>query len=85
MIPVIGDAQASDLDPDFLEGVKQDGVLLYQRSGAVLPASLAALRTFAAWRIQVSELIAALRLAEGSHLAPDDVSTDMSGHHTATS
>jgi hypothetical protein len=46
-------AQASDLDPDFLESVGRDGVLLYQRDGFTRPAPLQSLEPFAQWRARV--------------------------------
>lgn len=65
LIPIFGDAQASDLDPDFLGSISHDGVLLYQRRGSLLPRALAKLTSFAEWRDEVSVLLAALRVAAG--------------------
>jgi hypothetical protein len=63
MIPVFGNAQASDLDPDFLASVAQDGILLYQRPNIRPPGLLAHLRGFAAWRDEVAALMDALSVA----------------------
>jgi hypothetical protein len=41
--------KASDLDPDFLESIGRDGVLLYQRDGFTRPAPLQSLEPFAQW------------------------------------
>jgi predicted nucleotidyltransferase len=55
---VDGDAQASDLDPDFLENVARDGVLLYQQEGATLPAVLSHLQPYERWLRRVEALLA---------------------------
>jgi len=53
-----GNAQASDLDEDFVSIVGQDGVLLYQQAGASLPPALAALTPYAVWLERVQTLLA---------------------------
>lgn len=58
IVPVPADAQASDLDPDFLETVGREGVLLYQNDGYTLPAPLQSLEPFARWEARVRQLLA---------------------------
>jgi len=60
ILPIPADAQASDLDPDFLESVGRDGVLLYQRDGFTRPAPLQSLEPFAEWEARVRQLLATL-------------------------
>lgn len=60
ILPIPTDAQASDLDPDFLENVAHDGVLLYQRDGYTRPASLQSLEPFADWETRLRQQLAAL-------------------------
>ncbi|GEM_PF-1410929 len=55
---VDGNAQASDLDEDFVRIVGEDGVLLYQQAGAPLPLPLAKLTPYAVWLKRVEELLA---------------------------
>lgn len=55
---VDGDAQASDLDPDFLENVARDGVLLYQQEGVSLPVALRSLQPYEHWLKRVEALMA---------------------------
>jgi hypothetical protein len=63
IVPIPTDAQASDLDPDFLESVGRDGVLLYQRDGFTRPAPLQSLESFAQWETRVRQLVTSLTLA----------------------
>lgn len=60
IIPIPADAQASDLDPDFLENVARDGVLLYQREGYTPPAPLQSLESFSSWEARLRQLLATL-------------------------
>lgn len=60
ILPIPTDAQASDLDPDFLESVGRDGVLLYQRDGFTRPAPLQSLTPFSEWEARVRQLLATL-------------------------
>lgn len=53
-------AQASDLDPDFLESIGRDGVLLYQCDGFTRPAPLQSLEPFAQWEARMRQLLASL-------------------------
>ena len=54
--PILGDASARDLDPDFLAEVGRGGVLLYRRDDAPRPPVLAGLQPFAAWVARVEGL-----------------------------
>lgn len=54
---MLGNAQASDLDEDFLANVASDGVLLYQQEGTSLPPALAELQPFPAWLERVNALL----------------------------
>jgi predicted nucleotidyltransferase len=54
---VTGDAEASDLDDDFVSIVGREGVLLYLRPGMEPPAALAHLTPFAVWAERVSALL----------------------------
>lgn len=65
IIPVLGDATASDLDPDFVETIGREGVLLYLAPGAIPPAPLRHLEPFDHWTARVRERLAALS-AHGS-------------------
>lgn len=58
---VVGDAGASDLDPDFLAEVARDGVLLYLQDGVRPPEPLAALRPYDEWLRQVEAQLAECR------------------------
>ncbi|MGH2514745.1 MAG: nucleotidyltransferase family protein [Ktedonobacterales bacterium] len=60
IVPIPADAHASDLDPDFLENVARDSVLLYQRDGYTRPAPLQSLEPFADWQARVRRLLATL-------------------------
>lgn len=60
IVPIPADAQASDLDHDFLETVGREGVLLYQRDGFTLPAPLQSLESFAQWKARLRQLLASL-------------------------
>ncbi|SRR5579871_1175342 len=62
-IPIIGKADASDLDPDFLDGVGHDGVLVYHRDGSPVPPALVHLHPFADWMQDVEALMRALHVA----------------------
>ncbi len=56
-----GNAQASDLDEDFVSIVGQDGVLLYQQAGVALPPALAGLTPYAVWLERVEQLLVRAR------------------------
>jgi len=58
---VTGNAQASDLDEDFVSNVGQDGVLLYRQAGVTLPPALAGLTPYAVWLERVDRLLARCR------------------------
>jgi predicted nucleotidyltransferase len=60
ILPIPADAQASDLDPDFLKEVGREGVLLYQRDGFIRPDSLKSLEPFSQWETRVRRLLATL-------------------------
>lgn len=79
MIPVFGNAQASNLDPDFLANVGQDGVLIYQRQGTKPPVALAQIRSFASWRREVSALVAALQRVADQFARSDSTSSSVAG------
>ena len=55
---MLGNAEASDLDEDFVANVAGDGILLYQQEGVSLPPALAGLQTFSAWQERVNTLLA---------------------------
>jgi predicted nucleotidyltransferase len=61
--PIIGKADASDLDPDFLDGVGRDGVLIYHRDGSPAPSELTHLRSLSNWTQDVEALMRALHVA----------------------
>lgn len=67
---MLGNAQASDLDDDFLANVARDGVLLYQQEGTPLPPALAGLQPFSAWLERVNALLAECARAVASKAAP---------------
>lgn len=67
---MLGNAQASDLDEDFLANVARDGVLLYQQEGTPLPPALAGLQPFSAWQERVNALLAECEQAVASKAAP---------------
>jgi predicted nucleotidyltransferase len=57
IFPMLGDASASDLDPDFLAEVGRGGVLLYRRSDVRPPLPLEPLQPFDAWAARVEGLL----------------------------
>lgn len=60
IIPVLGDATATDLDPDFVETIGREGVLLYHAPGAIIPEPLRNLAPFEQWAERVRERLASL-------------------------
>lgn len=67
---MLGNAQASDLDEDFLANVARDGVLLYQQEGTPLPPTLADLQPFSVWLERVNALLAECAQVVASKAAP---------------
>ncbi len=67
---MLGNAQASDLDEDFLVNVARDGVLLYQQEGTPLPPALAGLQPFSTWLERVNTLLAECAQIVTSKSAP---------------
>ena len=67
---MLGNAQASDLDDDFLANVASDGVLLYQQEDTPLPPALACLQPFSAWLERVDALLAECAQVAASKAAP---------------
>ena len=55
---VVGNAEGSDLEAEFLENIGAHGVLLYQQEGVALPPALAGLLPFDIWLERVKALLA---------------------------
>ncbi len=55
---MVGNAEGSDIDSEFLENVGAHGVLLYQQEDVPLPPALADLLPFDAWLERVNALLA---------------------------
>ncbi len=70
---MVGNAQGSDLDADFLANVAHDGVLLYQQEGMPLPPALAGLAPFDAWLERVQALLAECERTLATKTLPRDV------------
>jgi hypothetical protein len=72
---VVGDANASDLDSDFLGEVARDGVLLYLQDGVRPPEPLTTLRSYDEWlrqvEVQLAECRAVLALPEEASTPPE--------------
>ena len=60
IIPVLGDATATDLDPDFVATIGHEGVLLYQAPGAGIPEPLRRLEPFDQWTERVRQMLGRL-------------------------
>lgn len=57
IIPVLGDATTTDLDPDFVATIGREGVLLYQAPGADIPEPLRRLEPFEQWTERVRQML----------------------------
>jgi predicted nucleotidyltransferase len=59
IMPIPGVASGDDLDPDFLEGIAEDAVLLYHREGSPVPPQLARITPYEVWLERLGALLAA--------------------------
>lgn len=57
LAPQVTDLSASDLPAALLANITEDGILLYQREGTVLPRALAESRPYEHWLARVENLI----------------------------
>jgi hypothetical protein len=70
---VVGNAQGSDIEEEFLENIGAHGVLLYQQEGVALPSALSGLLPFDTWLEQVKALLAFCQLVVTSQTLPDHI------------
>ncbi len=71
---VVGNAQGSDIEPEFLENIGAHGVLLYQQEGASLPPALQNLLPLDVWLERVKALLAECERVIASKAPPNTVS-----------
>jgi predicted nucleotidyltransferase len=71
---VVGNAEGSDIDPEFLENIGAHGVLLYQQEGVTPPPALQHLLPFDAWLGRVQALLAECERVVASKAPPNKVS-----------
>lgn len=57
LAPQVTDLSASDLPAALLANIAEDGILLYQREGTVLPCALAESRPYEHWLARVENLM----------------------------
>lgn len=70
---MVGNAEGSDIDPEFLENVGTHGVLLYRQEGVALPPTLKGLLPFDAWLERVLALLAECERVLASKSLPSNV------------
>ncbi len=71
---VVGNAEGSDIEAEFLENIGAHGVLLYQQEGVALPPPLTGLLPFDAWLERVKALLAECERVVASKTLPSNIS-----------
>jgi predicted nucleotidyltransferase len=70
---MVGNAEGSDIEPEFLENIGAHGVLLYQQEGVALPPALKGLLPFDAWLERVKALLAECERVTASKTLPNNI------------
>ncbi len=70
---VVGNAEGSDIEEEFLENIGAHGVLLYQQEGAALPPALQGLQPFHIWLKRVKALLAECERVVASQALPSNI------------
>ena len=70
---MVGNAEGSDIEEEFLENIGAHGVLLYQQGGAALPPALQGLLPFHAWQQRVKALLAECERVVARTILPGNI------------